>query len=344
MASRQVFDWTFGLTGKIISNLGAFSVIAGISDRDSLKTARSSLAQAGGKLVLFPEGEPTSGENDSLMPFQPGLAQLGFWALEDARKVDPAADIVVLPGFIKYIYKGTPSQLQEHLEESMAALEKKLGVDPGGRNLLRRFLHFGKVLLERAEQQYGVEVSPDKDFDYRIGRIRHTILDNIADRFNVKNFDRKADAIGKLRQLFAFMEMISIGYPDPNLPKVTPEDLEWAHGECVKAFDFIVIKKDYLVSNPTPERFYEWLARFESYVYGKKPRALGGEPSPRARKAVVKFAKPFRLSEFAPKDKKAKKSALDELLKKLRREMQEMLDESQSLTRPLFKLGDIGGE
>ncbi|HNE23115.1 MAG TPA: hypothetical protein PLG78_08100, partial [Leptospiraceae bacterium] len=223
-------------------------------------------------------------------------------------------------------------------------LEKKLGVDPGGRNLLRRFLHFGKVLLERAEQQYGVEVSPDKDFDYRIGRIRHTILDNIADRFNVKNFDRKADAIGKLRQLFALMEMISIGYPDPNLPKVTPEDLEWAHGECVKAFDFIVIKKDYLVSNPTPERFYEWLARFESYVYGKKPRALGGEPSPRARKAVVKFAKPFRLSEFAPKDKKAKKSALDELLKKLRREMQEMLDESQSLTRPLFKPGDIGGE
>ena len=86
MASRQVFDWSWGLVGKVISQLGAFSVIAGINDRDSFKAARSVLAEPGGKLVLFPEGEPTSGENDSLMPFQPGIAQLGFWAMDDARK------------------------------------------------------------------------------------------------------------------------------------------------------------------------------------------------------------------------------------------------------------------
>lgn len=344
MASRQVFDWSFGLTGKIISNLGAFSVIAGISDRESLKTARQSLAEPGGKLVLFPEGEPTSGENDSLMPFQAGLAQLGFWALEDARKIDPGADITVLPGFIKYIFKGSPAELQEHLEESIAALERKIGTEPGNRNLLRRFLHFGKVLMERAEQQYGIPVSKSDDFDYRVGRIRHQILDNIADRLGARNYDRKADAIMKLRQLFALLEMIAIGYPDPNLPKIGPEELSWAHGECVKAFDFIVIKKEYLVSNPTPERFYEWLARLESYVYGKKPRALGGEPAPRARRAVVNFSKPFKLSEFSPADKKAKKSALDNLLKKLRNDMQGMLDQSQDLTRPLVPPGDIGSE
>jgi len=344
MASRQVFDWSFGMTGRIISSLGAFSVIAGITDRDSLKTARASLAEPGGKLVLFPEGEPTSGENDSLMPFQPGLAQLGFWALDDARKLDPTADITVLPGFIKYVYKGTPGELGEHLEQSIKALERKLDVDPGNRNLLRRFLHFGKVLLERAEVQYGIPPAAEQDFDYRIGRIRHAILDNVADRLSARNYDRSADAIGKLRQLFALVEMISIGYPDPHLAKISSQELEWAHSECVRAFDFIVIKKDYLVSNPTPERFYEWLARFESYAYGKTPRALGGEPPPRARVAVLKFATPFKLSEFYPKDKKAKRSALDDLLKKLRTDMQRMLDESQQLTSPLFKPGDIGGE
>jgi len=30
MASRLVFDWAFGIIGKMISNIGAFSVIAGV--------------------------------------------------------------------------------------------------------------------------------------------------------------------------------------------------------------------------------------------------------------------------------------------------------------------------
>jgi hypothetical protein len=58
----------------------------------------------------------------------------------------------------------------------------------------------------------------------------------------------------------------------------------------------------------------------------------------------VSFAKPFKLSEFSPADKKAKKSALDNLLRKLRSDMQGMLDKSQDLTRPLVPPGDIGSE
>lgn len=343
MASRQVFDWNFGLVGKAISQIGAYSVIAGIADREAIKATREALAAPQGKLVLFPEGEPTSGENDSLMPFQPGIAQLGFWGLEDARKTDPNADIVVLPGFIKYVVQGYPDEIATHLASSIEKMEEKLGIDPGHRNLLRRFLHFGKVLLEKAEHEYGIKPG-NHDFDYRIGRVRHAILDGIADRFEVKNFDRKADAIIKLRQLFALLEMISIGYPDPNLPKVTPQDVEWAHRECVKAFDFVVIKRDYLVTNPTPERFYEWLARFESYVWGKTPRALGGEPSPVPRKAYVTFAKPFRMSEYHSEDRKKKRGNVDVMMKRLRTDIQKLLDDAMKHTKPLVAPNDIGGE
>ena len=342
MASRQVFDWGFGMVGKVISNLGAFSVIAGIADRDSLKTARSTLAQPGGKLVIFPEGEPTSGENDSLMPLQPGAVQLSFWAYEDALKQDPNADIYIVPGFIKYVMKGSPAELHMYLEDAIGALERKLGVEPGKRNLLRRFLHFGRVMLDDAEKQYNVARGAELDFDYRIGRVRHAILDGIANRLGVTNYDHGADAIMKLRKFFALLEMISIGYPDSSLPKVSPGDLEWAHGECVKAFDFVVIKKDYLLSNPTPERFFEWLARFESYVYGKKPRALGGEPSPLPRVAHVHIATPFRLSEAYPKEKKDKKQALEAFTARLRKNMQQQLDLSMNLTAPLVAPYDIG--
>jgi len=342
MASRQVFDWGFGLIGKAISNIGAFSVIAGINDRESLKTARSTLAEPGGKLVLFPEGEPTSGENDSLMPFQEGIAALSFWALEDAKKVDPDADITILPAFIKYIVDASRDEILFDLDKSLKRLEKKYSINPGNKNILRRFMTVGKYMLLEAEEEYKIKDAESHDFDYRIGRVRHEILDRLADKLKPTNYDYGADAIHKLRLLFAYIEMIAINYPDPKLPKLTKEELEWCKREAVKAFDFIVIKRDYLLSRPTPERFYEWLARYESYVFGETPRALGGAPSHLPRKAYVSFAAPYKLSEFYSSYKKAKKETIQSLLTRLRKDLQDMLDKSLNLSQPLFQPYDIG--
>lgn len=344
MASRQVFDWNFGLTGMIIANLGAFSVIAGIADRDSMKAARSSLAEPRGKLVLFPEGEPTSGENDNLMPFQSGLAQLSFWALEDAKKMDPNADIYILPAFIKYIVDAPIHEIQSDLEKSILKIEQKYGIPRRDKNLLRRFLTVGRYLVEEAEYQYKIQSPRKHDFDYRIGRVRHAILDNIADTIGAPNYKKDQDAIMKLRNLFALMEMVSIKYPDPKLPKLTNKELEWAKREAIKAFDVIVIKRDYLMSYPTPERFYEWLTRYESYVFGATPRAVGGEASHLPRKAYVKFQKPFRLTEYRDLYKKSKKQAVEEMLTRLRSDMQASLDESMKLSAPLVAPNDVGDD
>lgn len=342
MASRQVFDWGFGLVGKAIANIGAFSVIAGINDRESLKTARSTLAAPGGKLVLFPEGEPTSGENDSLMPFQEGIAALSFWALEDAKKVDPKADITILPAFIKYIVDADKEQIVDDLDKSLRKLEKKYSINPGNKNILRRFMTIGKYMLLEAEEEYKIKDAESHDFDYRIGRVRHEILDRLADRMKPTNFDYGADAIQKLRVIFANIEMIAIDYPDPKLPKLNKEEMEWCKREAIKAFDFIVIKRDYLLSRPSPERFYEWLARYESYVFGETPRALGGVASHLPRKAYVSFAQPYKLSEFHSEYKKAKKDTIQNLLGRLRKDLQQMLDESLLLSQPMFQPYDIG--
>lgn len=337
MASRQVFDWSFGAVGKVISNIGAFSVIAGIADRDSLKAARAALAASEGKLVLFPEGEPTSGENDNLMPFQSGLAQLGFWGYEDAIKQDPKADIFILPAFMKYIVDATEREIQADLEDSIAKIEYKYNVNPGRKNILRRFLTVGRCMVEEAEKEYNIPDGDKHDFDYRVGRIRHRILDNLADRFAIKTYNRDQDAIMKLRQLFAVMELVSIGYPDDKLPKMSESDITFFKRECIKAFDFIVIKGDYLASNPTPERFFEWLARYESYIFEKIPRALGGEPTHLPRKAYVTFKKPFKISEYYGKYQTQKKVAVEDMMTRLRKDMQELLDSSMYLSRPIIK-------
>ncbi len=343
MATRRAFDYFNGLLGKLFASTGAFSVIPGIADRDSMRFARQSLARPGGKLVLYPEGEPMCGENDNLMPFQAGIVKLSFGAFEDARKVDPAADIVILPGFIKYVIQATPARAAANLDEHIGRIERKLGLEKGRRNLLRRFLHVGRVLLEQVEAEYGIEAAADpEDFDFRIGRLRHVILDRVADEIGLEGYHRDVDAIHKLRHLTAVLELMELNYPAPKLPKITVAERERAFRACVQAYDFIVIKRDYLISYPSAERFYEWLARFESLVLGATPRALGGEPTPLPRMAYISFAKPFRLSGYFADYKKDKQTTLAKLLERLHGDIESLLKNAVTRSRPLVAPGDLG--
>lgn len=343
MATRRAFDFLFGALGKLYQSLGGFSIIPGIADRDSMRTARSILAAPKGKLVLFPEGEPMCGLNDSLMPFQAGIVKLSLGAYEDAIRKYKDSDIVILPGFIKYIIKPPEKTVVEDLNRSITRVEKRLGADSGDRNLLRRFLMVGRLLLEDAEREYGIAVNDNEDYDFRIGRVRHTILDNVAEKLNIPGYHKDVDAIHKLRHLTSVLELIELKYPNPKLPQISEKELKWGNRECVKAYDLIVIKRDYLMSNPTPERFYEFLMRYESFVLGKTPHAMGGEPSHLPRKAYVSFAKPFRLSEYYEEYKKNKNAGLENILKRLRDDMQRLLNATLSMSRPIIEPYDVGG-
>lgn len=344
MATRRAFDFMFGIVGKVFQSVGAYSIIPGIADRDSMRMTRQILCKPAGKLILFPEGEPMCGENDSLMPFQSGIIKLSFAALGDAQKKESGADITILPGFIRYIVKASREEVLEDLTQAIQRIEHHLGVRAGHRNLLRQFLMVGRLLLEQAEKEYDIDVPEDKveDFDFRIGRVRHRILDNIWRHLEIPHYNKDADAIHKLRHLSAIIEMVEIGYPIKEMPTISKSNLHWANRELVKAYDFVVIKRDYLTSHPTPERFYEWLARFESLVLGKKPRALGGEPSPLPRRAYVFFAEPFKLSEFYAAYRDHKSKTVKKLIERLTIDMQALLDESLPMTYNLVPAGDLG--
>jgi hypothetical protein len=342
LATRRAFDFVNGLVGKWFQGTGTFSVMPGVADKESMKMTRFILSQPSGKLVIFPEGEPMCSENDNLMPFQPGIIKLGFSALSDARDKDPNADITILPSFIKYVIRTPKEEVIKNLEGHIGKIERKLGVQAGGRNLLRRFLMVGRVLQERAEKEYGIEVTTD-DYNYRVGKLRHTILDRMAEKMKLKHYDYNSDAIHKLRVITTTLELIEVGYPSSELPKLSSKEMEEIHRECIKAYDFIVVKRDYLISNPTPERFYEWLQRFESLVLGARPRMMGGEVHHEPRNAYVFFGKTYKFGDYYADYKKNKSECVTRLLGELRAEMQKMLDDSQSLTTPIVAPGDIGG-
>lgn len=54
--------------------------------------------------------------------------------------------------------------------------------------MLRRFLTVGRYMMEEAEREYNIKDGDKHDFDYRVGRIRHAILDNCADKFQIKGY------------------------------------------------------------------------------------------------------------------------------------------------------------
>jgi hypothetical protein len=343
MASRQVFNWQGGAIGWFIRRIGAYSVIAGVPDREAMKLTRKILTEPTGKLVIFPEGEPTSGEVDTLMPFQPGVAQLGLWGLEDARKLDPTADINVWYGFMKFIIISPKEKILHDLNKSLVKIEKKLGVAESNadKHLLHRFLTVGRLLLEKAERDFQVTPETTKGFDYRIGRVRHAMLDQLAEKLQATNYDKNEDAIRKWRSLFALVELHQLNYPDPKLPKLSNKTIKEAHADAVQIFDWIIMKRDYILDNPTPERMYEWLDRYESYIFKKVPRALGGVPSHLPRRAHILFGKPYRLSEIVTDTRKDRRAAVENFTRRLRDEMQQLLEQAQALTQPLFNKDEI---
>ncbi|MCB1192471.1 MAG: 1-acyl-sn-glycerol-3-phosphate acyltransferase [Leptospiraceae bacterium] len=341
MTTRRAFDFLFGAASVLLRGLGCFSVIPGIADKESMKMARNILMEPKGKLVLFPEGEPMCGENDVLMPFQPGIVRLSMSAYDDLQKIDSKADISILSGFIKYKIKATTDHILGDLIHSIQNIENHLGLESGNRNLLRRFLMVGRVLLENGEREYGISFSRDEDYNFRIERLRHRILDKAAQKLRLESYNIEADAIRKLRHLTSVIELIELKYPIQKLPVLNSQELKEIKRDCVRAYDFITIKKDYLVSKPSPERFYEWLQRFESLVLHKNPQAMGGVPSRLPRKAYIYFSKPFWVGEYYKEYKKDKKNGLNLLLFRIEHDMKALLNHSQELTTPIVTPFDV---
>jgi len=209
-------------------------------------------------------------------------------------------------------------------------MENKLGISKTGKDIVHRFLSVGKRMIEREEREYGLMVEPEKieDFDYRIGRLRHAMLDNIASKAMIPKWDTEANAIEKLRKILTTLELVSIGTPDPKNELPSLEMATWARKAAQKAYDFISIQTSYIKDLPSAERLYEFLYRYEAEIFG--------ETNNRPHKAVVRLAKPFLINDFYESYKQEKRKTVDEFTNKLKSEMENLLNEEKSKSIPLF--------
>lgn len=168
---RGIPLWAGKSVGWISSRLGGTPIRRGKVDLVGLRSARHLFAHGQFPMAAAPEGA-TNGHSGIVSPLEPGIAQFGFWCVEDLLKADRPEQVVIVPVGVQYFFIDAPwkslVQLLRQLEVASGIVSPEssdgLGVE-GWQNgmsptpeqeavLYRRLFQLGEHLLARMEQFY----------------------------------------------------------------------------------------------------------------------------------------------------------------------------------------------
>jgi hypothetical protein len=282
MACRELFHGPWGWT---IQRLGAYSIHRGLPDRQSLRMTRRLLSELDRKVVIFPEGE-TYEHNDALIPFQQGVIQIGFGALDDLRKAGRELSLPVLPIAVKYLCVVDP---RPAINAGLRSLEHALNCSSSlGENSYVRLRAVGMQVLSQMEREFGLKPEDGAALAERIAAAKTHVLDRVAREAGV---ERPGDLslAEQMRFLFnAVYEFAGEFADEPgeygrrqHLRRLTAaapllEDLR-------RLQNFLVVTDGYVAERMTGERFLDVIGRLQREVLG---RVRHGVP----REAVVRIA------------------------------------------------------
>ncbi|MEG3905120.1 1-acyl-sn-glycerol-3-phosphate acyltransferase [Microcoleus sp. B4-C5] len=123
---RGIPLWAGAGVGWLYSQLGGTPIVRGKIDRAGLRSARNLFANSQFPIAAAPEGA-TNGHNEIVSPLEPGIAQMGFWCLEDLVKAGRTEKVLIVPIGIQYRYVNPPWQ---PLEKLLTQLENDCGLPP----------------------------------------------------------------------------------------------------------------------------------------------------------------------------------------------------------------------
>jgi len=169
---RGIPLWAGDWVGWIYSRLGGTPIQRGKVDRQGLRSARQLLANGHFPLAAAPEGG-NNGHTEIVSPLEPGVAQMGFWCVEDMHSQGRSERVAIAPLGITYRYLTPPWQA---LDRWLSRLEQDNGLaaptpayvpgdssEPALEQRYRRLYVLGERLLTLMEgyynQVYGTALS-----------------------------------------------------------------------------------------------------------------------------------------------------------------------------------------
>ncbi len=278
MYDRGVPLWTGEIMGWLFSRLGGTSIRRGKLDRAGLKSARNLLLNGVFPFLAAPEGG-TNGHSEVVAPLEPGIAQLGFWCLEDLAKADRHEQVVIIPIGVQYKYLGNA---WPQVEAILSELEAQAGItspDQGTvdqQRMYQRLYQLGEKLLGIMETHYRkfyhqtiAPIDPtlpaDQVFGQRLQQLLNAALSIAESYFDVQPQGSNVDRCRRLEQAAwdniyrddVDLEHLSVIERSLANRVAIESEMHLWHIRLVERF--VSVTGTYVREKPTLERFAETL-------------------------------------------------------------------------------------
>lgn len=321
MCARETFKGR--IRSFFMQRFGVYSVTRGSIDREAFRTTRSLLTEGKHPLVMFAEGE-ISRQNDTVLPFESGVVQLCFWALDDMVKADAVKPLYVFPIGIKYFYD---EEMWNEIEEALSRLEREIlpQGSPTADDLYGRLRAVGATIVSTLEREYKLKADEDRSLNERIEQLREHILSQM-EKFMGISPQTDVLSISRIRSLKnlidaeIYRETEEISAYEKQIHEQRLEKFQEFYPDLNRLINFIAIYDGYVGETQSPERFLEVITRIEREVFGdSKPKG--------SRIALMRFGTPKNLLDRYETYKQDKKQTVQDITIELETEVQALISD-----------------
>ncbi|WP_082803801.1 1-acyl-sn-glycerol-3-phosphate acyltransferase [Anabaena sp. 4-3] len=353
MFDRGMTIWAGKWLGWLFSRLGGVPVRRGRRlDKQAIQTARNLFANGQLPLAVAPEGG-NNGYSGLVSDLEPGVAQMGFWCVEDLHKASRPETVVIVPISIQYHYIQPP---WANLDRLLSKLEADSGLSVQSSSdgthqpefYYQRICRLGEYLITEMEEFYRrfyhqdipqavseTSANSNEVLIARLHRLLDTALQVAEQYFGVQPQGSFIDRCRRLEEA-SWNYIYRDDLPDVNtLPPfkrgladwVAQEaDLRVQHMRLVESF--VAVNASYLQSQPTADRLAETALLMFDMLSRIQSSTLPGRSRLGLRRAKLKVGEPICVTqrwEAVQHDRQAAKRAVNELTKDLQLALEELI-------------------
>ncbi|MDZ7960602.1 MAG: 1-acyl-sn-glycerol-3-phosphate acyltransferase [Aulosira sp. DedQUE10] len=346
---RGMTLWAGDWLGWFFSRLGGVPIRRGRRlDRQAIQTARDLFANSKIPIAVAPEGG-NNGHSEIVSPLEPGVAQLGFWCVEDLIKAKRSETVFIVPVALQYRFINLPwaklHRLLSKLEVNSGLLVQpvdQLSGDQPQEIDYQRLCRLAEYVISEMEEFYrrfyhqNLPDIPELEIIERLHRLMDTGLKVTEQYFNIQSQGNFIDRCRRLEEVgwsYIYREDV------PEINALPPfkrgladwiaqeADLRMRHMRLVESF--VAVTASYIKEQPTAERFAETLlVIFDMLSRIGDRKKMPARPRLGLRKAQITVGEPISVSDrslSSQADRQASRQALSQLTKDLKTELDQLI-------------------